>query len=107
MCAIARVCGRSTPFYAYADSCICKLTRPNLRRLRSIGGDGNCLFRALSYIITGSENLHQTIRSLIVSHMLSVSHLLIGYGPDGRANYANGMQNHNSIDGVHIENWNE
>ena len=32
------------------------LTRPHRCRLRSIGGDGNCLFRALSYIVTGSED---------------------------------------------------
>ena len=30
--------------------------------------------------------------------MLSVSNLLIGYGPDGRANYANSMQCHSSIE---------
>ena len=74
------------------------LTRPNLRKLRTIEGDGNCMFRALSYIITGSEDQHHKIRSLIVSHMLSISNLLIGHGPDGRANYANSMQRHSSIE---------
>ena len=34
------------------------LTRPDMRSLRSIGGDGNCLFRALCYIISGSEAKH-------------------------------------------------
>ena len=67
------------------------LTRPNLRRLRTIEGDGNCMLRALSYIITESEDQHYKIRSLIVSHMLSIPNLLIGHGPDGRANYANSM----------------
>jgi len=65
--------------------------RPHKRRLRSIGGDGNCLFCALSYIITGSEDQHYKIRALIISHMLSIAHMLIGIGPDGRANYATGM----------------
>ena len=74
------------------------LTRPNLRRLRTIEGDGNCMFRTLLYIITGSEDQHHKIRSLIVSHMLSISYLLIRYGPDGRANYAKSMQRHNSIE---------
>ena len=32
------------------------LTRPNKRTLRNVQGDGNCLFRAMSYIITGCEN---------------------------------------------------
>ena len=31
------------------------LTRPDIRSLKRIQGDGNCLFRALSYIITGYE----------------------------------------------------
>ena len=34
------------------------LTRPDCRTLRKIVGDGNCLFRSLSYIITGSEDQH-------------------------------------------------
>ena len=29
------------------------LTRPDLRSLKRISGDGNCLFRAMSYVITG------------------------------------------------------
>jgi len=74
------------------------LTRPNKRRLRSIVGDGNCLSRALSYIITGSEDQHSIVQSLIVSHMLSIPHMLIGRGPDGLANYANGMQSHDNIE---------
>jgi len=41
------------------------LTRPDLRSLRSIGGDGNCLFRALCYIISGSEDQHYQVRSAI------------------------------------------
>ena len=35
------------------------LTRPNMRSVKRIEGDGNCLFRAFSYnIITGSESQH-------------------------------------------------
>ena len=34
--------------------------------LKSIGKDGNCLFRSLSYAITGSESQHSHIRCLIV-----------------------------------------
>ena len=30
--------------------------------IRSIGGDGNCLFRALSYAVTGSESQHHVVR---------------------------------------------
>ena len=45
---------------------------------KSILGDGNCLFRTLSYIITGSEKQHMLIRQAIVQHMRSISALLWG-----------------------------
>ena len=48
------------------------LTRPDLRSLRSIGGDGNCMFRSLSYVILGSEEHHFEIRLAIVAHMLTI-----------------------------------
>ena len=63
------------------------LTRPDLHSLRSIVGDGNCMFRSLCYVISGSENQHFEIRMAIVAHMLSIPHLLSGLGPDGRRNY--------------------
>ena len=34
-----------------------------------IRGDGNCLFRAFSYAITGSERQHLRVRSAIIRHM--------------------------------------
>ena len=37
-----------------------------------IEGDGNCLFRAFSYVITGSEPQHSGIRYLIVEHLSSL-----------------------------------
>ena len=44
------------------------LTRPNMRTIKGIRGDGNCLFRALSFV-TGSQEQHSHVRSLICSHM--------------------------------------
>ena len=41
------------------------LTRPDHRSLKRIVGNGNCLFRALCYIITGSEQQHFDLRSAI------------------------------------------
>ena len=50
--------------------------------------DGNCLFRAFSYIITGSEDQHFELRSFIIAHMLSLPPgSLTGYGSDGHLNY--------------------
>ena len=39
------------------------------RRLHNIRGDGNCFYRAVSYALTGSQEDHDIIRCLIVSHM--------------------------------------
>ena len=63
------------------------LTRPDLHSLRFIGGDRNCMFRSLSYVISGSEEHHFEIRLAIVAHMLSIPHLVCGIGPDGNRNY--------------------
>ena len=46
------------------------LTRPILTK--SIYGDGNCLFRCFSYIITGSQEHHMAVRSALVDHMVSI-----------------------------------
>lgn len=62
------------------------LTRPDCRSLKRILGDGNCLFRFLSYIITGSEQQHFELRTAIIYHMLSYPHLFIGNGADGLPN---------------------
>ena len=40
---------------------------------RKMNPDGNCLFRAPSYIITGSERKHFQLRSLIVAHVRSLT----------------------------------
>ena len=37
--------------------------------LRNTYGDGNCLFRAFSYIITGSENQHLEVRDALLSYI--------------------------------------
>ena len=45
---------------------------------KSIRGDGNCLFRALSYI-TGSEDHHMSVCTAIISHMRSIGTLAWEY----------------------------
>ena len=52
------------------------LTRPNMRTIKGIRGDGNCLFRVLSFVLTGSQEQHPHVRLLICSHMHSIPHLL-------------------------------
>ena len=43
------------------------LTNPT--GFKNIRGDGNCMFRAFSFIITGSEDQHMQVRHAIIQHM--------------------------------------
>ena len=59
---------------------VCNPGGPDVRlkpptMIRCTGGDGNCLFRALSYAVTGSENQYHDIRCLIVQqyNMLEIN----------------------------------
>ena len=47
-----------------------RLTYPHVRK--RIRGDGNCMFRSFSFIITGSEEEHLLVRRAIVSYMRDV-----------------------------------
>ena len=53
------------------------LTRP--LRVKSIQSDGNCLFRSLSYIITGSESQHAQVREAILHHLVHIEDFMIGH----------------------------
>ena len=53
------------------------LTCPH--RSRNVVRDGNCLFLAFAKIITGSEQDHYAVRFSILSYMITVGHLLLGY----------------------------
>ena len=54
------------------------LTRPNFQTVRCIIGDGNCLFRSFSMIITGSQDHHLAVWVVILKHMQAIGHLLLG-----------------------------
>ena len=54
------------------------LTWPNFQTVRRITGDGNCLFRSFSLIITGSQDHHLAVRVAILEHMQTIGHLLLG-----------------------------
>ena len=55
------------------------LTPPDMRTVKHIKGDGNCLFRALAYIITGSEEQHMAVRRAILQHIIHIAHFIIGH----------------------------
>ena len=65
------------------------LTPPNTCRIKCITGDGNCLFRCFSYIITGSEEEHAEVRAIIVSYMVDIGHFLLSSHIN---NYYNSVQ---------------
>ena len=52
------------------------LTKPDMCCVKVMTGDGNCMFRALSFVLTGSQDQHLRVRSLICNHMHSI-HLLV------------------------------
>ena len=64
------------------------LRRPNLRTVVKGVGDGNCLFRCFSYILTGSQNQHLAIRMAIVAHMRSIAPLIEASAQLNVINYA-------------------
>ena len=53
-----------------ASGPVVPLRRPNLTTLKNTRGDGNCMFRALSYLITGTQAQHLGVRAAIVRHLL-------------------------------------
>ena len=54
------------------------LRRPT--SFRSTDDDGNCLFRSLCYIITGSEADHMIVRAAIIGHMRAIApHIWEGF----------------------------
>eukprot|EP00731_Ephydatia_muelleri_P005830 Em0003g78a len=84
------------------------LNRPNTETILRARGDGNCLFRCLSQIITGSPDQHYAVRMCIITHMRHISHLLIGSyefdgGDDIEAYIANRKMDRNGSYGTNNE----
>ena len=63
------------------------LTRPN--RTKNIGGDGNCLFRCFSYVVTGSQEHYQAVRAAMVAHMPVIPNLFTTSGVASVQEYLN------------------
>ena len=53
------------------------LKRPDLKTLRNTVGDGSCLFRAFSILLTGTQHQHKQIRKTIVQHLIESEHLFV------------------------------
>ena len=78
------------------------LKRP--QNTQNIRGDGNCLFRAFSYLITGNQTHYHGVRLAIVAHMRSIQTFIISNGYTSVEQYVSetGM-NRTSVWGTEIE----
>ena len=73
-------------------------------RLIEILGDGNCLFRALSYAVTGRQVYHSQMRAQIINHMKDIKHFLLPHMNTSLDNYlANSQMANNGVWGTDIE----
>ena len=43
---------------------------------RTIRGDGNCFYRAISYLISGTEEHHNIVRVFLLQHMLQIREIV-------------------------------
>ena len=50
-----------------------------MRSVRNMYGDGNCLFRAFSYILTESEDQHLAVRYAALEHMINNAQYFLGH----------------------------
>ena len=80
------------------------LRRPDLNTLRDTIGDGNCFFRAISFLVTGSESQHRQVRLAITSHMLQNNDLFIQNGYVGCAEYSS-IANYITATGMNLTGW--
>ena len=67
------------------------LTAPDMHILGDTKADGNCLFRAFSVLLTGTEHAHRKVRLAIDQHLLDNGQLFI-------PNAALDCSDHNSMD---------
>uniref|UniRef100_A0A1X7V5P1 OTU domain-containing protein n=1 Tax=Amphimedon queenslandica TaxID=400682 RepID=A0A1X7V5P1_AMPQE len=54
-----------------------QLRCPNIQTCIPIRGDGNCFFRSISHIITGNQQQHRELRSIVVEYLRANSRLFV------------------------------
>ena len=73
-------------------------------KLIHILGDGNCLFRALSYAVSGRQVYHTQMRVQIINHMYHIEHFLLPHMNRSLNSYlANSHMTRNGVWGTDIE----
>ena len=64
----------------YKGSPCMPLTQPKTnKQTHPIGGDGNCMFRSMSYVMTGSQEHHLEVRAKTLEHMETIAPLTLGH----------------------------
>ena len=55
------------------------LTQPKQKNKQTppIGGDGNCMFISVSYVMTGSQEQHLEVRAKTLEHMETIAPLTL------------------------------
>ena len=54
------------------------LTRPDPKGIRAIRGDGNCLFRCFSYLLTGDQRHFSAVHRAVIAHMYDIPQVVVG-----------------------------
>ena len=82
------------------------LTRPDRQSVKVMLGDGNCLFRSFSFVLSGSQQHHLLVHNLICNHMPSIIGLLLPhiYPHSCVEDYiTNSKMNYNNFWGTNVE----
>lgn len=73
-------------------------------KCHQIRGDGNCMFRALSYAVTGRQIYHSIVRAKILSHMKEMEELFCSHMDSSFVEYlARTKMNKNGVWGTDVE----
>ena len=76
-----------------------KLGKPSKLSQRILN-DGNCLFRAFSYVITGRQVYHTKVREQIINHMRHIEHFLLPHMKTSLDSYLATCRSHMARNGV-------
>ena len=76
-----------------------KLGKPSKLSPRILN-DGNCLFRAFSYVITGRQVYHTKVREQIINHMRHIEHFLLPHMKTSLDSYLATCKSHMTRNGV-------
>jgi hypothetical protein len=68
------------PDYGHILQPLPKLSKTKPSNFKRVLGDGNCFFRCISYLLTGTEQFHAVFRNLVCQHIQS-THTLTNQTP--------------------------